>query len=186
MRSDHTCRKYCLESSGLDFLVQKLLFFPYASTSLVRQIGCKLNGVITMIIHGPDNCSEKISLTSKPESFYIPFYLLLFCVEGNECYILAERTIKTLWHSTLSQRYRKRHKVTDSSTYLRHQLSEASRLQVRMQCNLDRQKWARTVLPNPGSYCSRMQTGRRQKPPKLHCKSMASFAAMKKRKEHDL
>lgn len=68
---------------------------------------------------------------------------------------------------------------------MRHHLSEASRLQVRMQCKLDRQKWAKTVLPNPGSYCSRMQTGRSQKPPKLHHKSMPSLAVVKKGKKHD-
>lgn len=134
-----------------------------------------------MTIHGPDICFEKISLMSKPGSFYIPFYLLLFHIEGNDCYILAERTIKTLWHSTLSQRYhQKRHQITDSLTYLRHHLSEASRLQTRMQCNLERQQRARTVLPNPGRYCSRMQTGRRQNPSKLHCKTMPSLAAVKK------
>lgn len=46
-------------------------------------------------------------------------------------------------------------------------------------------KWARTVLPNPSSYCSGRQT-RRQKPLKLHSKSMPSLAAVKKGKEHDL
>lgn len=61
------------------------------------QLNCVIrSNRLDMIIHGPGNCSEKISLTSKPGNFYIPFYLLLFCIEENEYYSLEERTIKTV------------------------------------------------------------------------------------------